>query len=441
MFVTSLHILWIRVGVILEDLAGKVLRNVFKRLLAAPSPRVHDAKNKRLVIYTENYLVGGLDKFLGDLLDGSHERPVLFYNAGNTSIPRIAHIRGLQSIALPIKQAGVSHNAIGRMILMFTRRFLFVENYWTILKAFSDADAARVLVVNGGYPGADSCRAAIIAGARVGARSNVMSVLSSPTFYPVSGSTSPAGILQRVIHSIDWVIDDLMKTAATAIHVNCTPARDEMVSFMNFHPAQVHVIPTGINLPAIMGPLSGIWYLNKHNGETWVGMVGRLDPLKGQEYLLRAFEFLKWDKRIHCLIVGGGPDLRRLWKIKQDLDLDDQVSIIGNYEGDINDIYRFLDIFMFSSLHEGLPYVVEEAMAHGLPVIATRIGGVPDLLEDNVNGILVPAASPRAIADAILHIIGLGEEALWLMKKRARETIEKKFTTGKMMEGLEALFK
>lgn len=139
-------------------------------------------------------------------------------------------------------------------------------------------------------------------------------------------------------------------------------------------------------------------------GPLIVGAATRLGPMKGLEYLIDAvgrlktegFEFQLW-------IAGSGSDAEALERRVEALGLGEEVRFLGAV-CDMPAFYRQLDLFVLPSLSEGLPLVVLEAMAMRLPVVATRIGGTPEAVEDGVEGLLVPSADAEALSAAIARL-------------------------------------
>ncbi|UUY03528.1 glycosyltransferase family 4 protein [Svornostia abyssi] len=131
--------------------------------------------------------------------------------------------------------------------------------------------------------------------------------------------------------------------------------------------------------------------------------VGRLVPDKGQELLLRALALLQ-DRGIEAELVlaGDGPSRERLEAACKTLRLNSSVRFLGSVGQDrMLDVYGDADVFCLPSFAEGIPVVLMEAMATGLPVVTSRIMGIPELVEDGVSGLLVPPGRVEAIADAL----------------------------------------
>lgn len=137
--------------------------------------------------------------------------------------------------------------------------------------------------------------------------------------------------------------------------------------------------------------------------------VGRLSREKAHIDLLAAFKHLRDthpDISSKLVIVGDGPERGRLEAAARADGLGERVIFAGHISGDIQPFYAAADVFALPSHSEGSPNVVLEAMAANLPIVATAVGGVPEILEDNESALLVPANDPRAMAAAIARVLG-----------------------------------
>lgn len=143
-------------------------------------------------------------------------------------------------------------------------------------------------------------------------------------------------------------------------------------------------------------------------GPLRIGAVGRLVDEKNYPMLLRAVALLRArGLRLEVYIVGDGPLGPELREMSSGLGIDDVVQFAGR-RADIPQILRTFDIYVLSSKSEGLPIAVLEAMATGLPVVATAIDALPEVITHEANGLLVPAGDSAALADA-LHRLALDE--------------------------------
>lgn len=193
-------------------------------------------------------------------------------------------------------------------------------------------------------------------------------------------------------------------------------------------PAKVVVIPGGVDLStyADAGPLvPGV-----------LGTVGRLEREKGLDVLVAAMAQLSGEARL--LIGGDGLQRQALETQVKSLQLDDLVSLTG-FVPDVAAFLSRIGLFVLASRTEGLGLVVVEAMAAGRPVVATRVGGVPEVVADGETGILVPPEDPAALAAAIRRV--LGDPALAArMGQAGRERVRQHFSAERMAEQTAALY-
>jgi glycosyltransferase involved in cell wall biosynthesis len=136
-----------------------------------------------------------------------------------------------------------------------------------------------------------------------------------------------------------------------------------------------------------------------------IGAVGRLSAEKGFDNLLRAVGLLvREGLDVHLVIVGEGEERPRLEALVDELGLQNRVLLTGYYS-DPRTAYATFDVYALSSLREGLPNALLEAMAMGIAVVATRIAGVPDLIKHEHNGLLIPPTELGALADALRRLV------------------------------------
>jgi glycosyltransferase involved in cell wall biosynthesis len=162
-----------------------------------------------------------------------------------------------------------------------------------------------------------------------------------------------------------------------------------------------------------------------------VGTVAVLEERKGHRFLLEAAALLKGQGyRLRYRLAGEGSRRSFLEKRARELGLAEEVAFLG-FVGDVPGFLSTVDIFVLPSLYEGLGIAVLEAMAAGRPVVASRTGGIPELVADQVTGLLVPPRDFRALARAIAHLISQNG-TLQKMGENGREKVIKEFTVEQM---------
>ena len=168
------------------------------------------------------------------------------------------------------------------------------------------------------------------------------------------------------------------------------------------------------------------------------GYVGRLVAIKGCEYFLYALELVRKKRSdIKGIIVGDGPLRKELEELAKGLDLSESVVFAGARE-DIPEVMHALDLFVLTSLNEGLGRVLLEAMACGVPVVASRVGGVAEIVLHRETGLLVPPENPEGIAEAILEILNDKKKAELFSRKGKERT--KLFDVRRMIERTEEIY-
>jgi sugar transferase (PEP-CTERM/EpsH1 system associated) len=182
--------------------------------------------------------------------------------------------------------------------------------------------------------------------------------------------------------------------------------RDWLIDRARIRQSKVLYIENGIDVSAFNLPRTIPRQRLGHfapAGTVLIGNVARLDKIKDQAGLISAFKLLH-EKPGHAdcrlVIAGEGPQRHALERQIAELDLVDTVRLLGNRD-DVAELLAECDVFALSSIAEGLPLTLLEAMAAGLPVVATDVGGVALVVEAGVNGTLVPAEDPKAMAAAL----------------------------------------
>ena len=144
--------------------------------------------------------------------------------------------------------------------------------------------------------------------------------------------------------------------------------------------------------------------------------VGELTRRKNQKVILHALAQLK-DPSVHYVLCGKGDQREALEQLVQELGLGDRVHLLG-YRLDVPEIYRMADCFAFSSIHEGLPFALMEAMQTGLPIVASRIRGNVDLIDDGVGGILCDVHDSEQYRQGLIKVRTMDKESMAAHNRR-----------------------
>ncbi len=168
-----------------------------------------------------------------------------------------------------------------------------------------------------------------------------------------------------------------------------------------------------------------------------VGVVGRLEEQKGHKYLFEALNLIKTIPWI-LWVVGDGSLKGSLERLAKDLNLRERIIFLGARRN-VPEILSKIDIAVMPSLWEGLGIAILEAAAAGKPIVASRVGGIPEIIEDGKTGILVEPGNVKNLADGLERVL-LGKIDAQEMGVRAREMVEEKFSAEKMVEEYQKLY-
>jgi glycosyltransferase involved in cell wall biosynthesis len=212
----------------------------------------------------------------------------------------------------------------------------------------------------------------------------------------------------------------------------CSQAVDEARA-QGFSEDRIVVIPNGVDASRFR------LLLSREHSQKRIVYAGSLTATKGVDVLIDAFAALRQDHALLKLdIFGNGPLLESLQEKAAHLGLSEEIG----FHGAVPDLERHLDsscIFVQPSLVEGMSNVILEAMAAGLPVIATRAGAAPDIIRDGVNGLLVDVGRPEQLHDAIVRVVS-DDDFAQRLGLEARSVIETHYAIGIVADRYRALY-
>jgi len=237
-----------------------------------------------------------------------------------------------------------------------------------------------------------------------------------------------------------------MRTCERADHVAVVSQamRNELVSRFGIDERKVSFIPSGVDTRTFKprDPEEiGAEDIGKKYGFAgkYCIYVGQLLPRKGVVHLVEAFKGVKAD--IKCVIVGEGPDKAKLCELVNNLDLRRKIRFVGAVPlGDLVKLYASASFFVLPSLSEGLPLVVVEAQSCGLPVIASEVGGIPEVIMDGYNGFLVKPQDIDRMRD-LIELLSEDEKLCRRISSRASKFALENFSWDKVAEKYGRIYK
>ncbi|MDB5342201.1 MAG: group 1 glycosyl transferase [Schlesneria sp.] len=204
---------------------------------------------------------------------------------------------------------------------------------------------------------------------------------------------------------------------------------------------KVSVIPNGVDFATYANASpTDVSQLGSKGHFPVVITVGRLEEQKGVRFLLHAATVvLKKHPDCQFLIVGDGPERASLEALASSLGIGSSTHFAG-HRGDVPGLLKAADLFVLPSLWEGMPNALLEAMAAGLPVIATAVEGSREIIESDESGLLVPAGNSSELATAILRVLNQSDLAARL-SSGAQDNITKRFTNSSATAAYDHLYR
>ncbi len=236
------------------------------------------------------------------------------------------------------------------------------------------------------------------------------------------------------------VLENLLSYAVDKVVAVSEYSKQDLVKFEKISPKKILVVPNGIDFDLIdydRDQLLRQFGLNV-NGPI-IGTVCRLTEQKGTRFLIDALPMvIEKQPNVKLIIVGDGVLRQDLERQVSHLGLQNHTVFCG-YQKEVAKYINVMDLFVSSSVWEGMPLGLLEVMACGKPIVATTVGGVTEVVEEGVTGCLVPPEQPGALANAIVNALARPEELrAWGAAARAR--YESRFTGSIMLENYKQLF-
>jgi L-malate glycosyltransferase len=206
---------------------------------------------------------------------------------------------------------------------------------------------------------------------------------------------------------------------------------------------RIEVIYNGVNvLSAKSGTAARMAIraeLGASNGDIVVLNVARLDPIKDHQTAVRAIGIAsRRNPAIRMFIAGDGPERAAIEQAVREQHLENRVKLLG-MRHDIGDLLCAADVFLLTSVSEGVPVTVLESMAAGIPVIATNVGGLPEVVTDRKTGLLAPTGDAACLADALL-LLAENSEMRSNLAIQAKHRLTTDFLESKMLAGYDRVY-
>lgn len=344
--------------------------------------------------------IGGMEQVTADLvknLDKNRFRPV------------VACVEVLGELAEELARMGITVIKLGKMLPIFS--FLWPQEIIQVIKKY------RVDIV---HVHCGCWHKAAMAGWLTGVPNIIYT--DHGRLFPDSWKTILLDrIFSRVTQHIVAVSEPLADYLDTVVHLDRR---------------KIRTITNGIDVDRF----NGVSRQGSSGSKgTRIGILARLEPVKDIATLLQAMRtVIECYPEVTLDVAGEGPELDRLEDISAKLNISNSVKFHG-LRRDVAELLASFDIFVLSSLSEGTSITLLEAMASAKAVVVTKVGGNPHLVEEGVNGLLVPPGEPEALADAIISLIR-NKELCAAMGEANRALVKNRYSLQTMTDRYEQLY-
>ena len=220
--------------------------------------------------------------------------------------------------------------------------------------------------------------------------------------------------------------------------------RKDLLAYRIAPTHKIEVIPLGLELDQFIDSRRRRGVVHRELGLDsairLIGIVGRIAPVKNHRLFFDAMAGVLTEHKSAHVVVAGDGDLRpEMERYVQEMGIASRVSFLG-WRHDLPQVYTDLDVVVISSNNEGTPVSAIEAMAAGRPVVATRVGGLPDVISDGETGYLVAAGNVEQLASTIERVLR-GGETTERLGRNARESVKNKFAVDRLAVDIDLLYR
>jgi glycosyltransferase involved in cell wall biosynthesis len=374
---------------------------------------------KKILFFTENYERGGGNRYLYDLAclaKNKNTELVVFSNCFGLEPAEIAWFNELE---IPYRQIAIlswgelrtKYNLRKQFLKKLIYRIIYLPmsvvirlyQLFLFLHLLKLEKPDLIVCANGGYPAGGAVNRFLLSG----------SILKIRCFYSVVNV--PSTNCWDKFRMLIW--DHLIPSAADKVIVDSKQIKKQLTPH-GFSEDKMTVLYNGLN-----GTLP---YSMRTNKKTKILFFARLEEIKGIEFLVRAIRELNGDllENTEYHFYGDGTLAPIIKKLASDYS--SNVFYHGFFEGNFQSIFCSADIYVLPSLMEGLPYTVLEAMKTGCCIISTNVGGLPEMIDSGISGLLVEPKNFKALASALRKLI-LDPEQREKMGKAAKDKFDSQF--------------
>jgi glycosyltransferase involved in cell wall biosynthesis len=221
------------------------------------------------------------------------------------------------------------------------------------------------------------------------------------------GLPEPQTGMRRLKQGLILSADRLVARRATDRVISVSSEMSRQLA-LRIDPRRIVTIPNGVDLEVVQSRFTAREAKERLGipaESPVIGTAGRLEPVKRLDIFLRAAAAIRGERPITRFVIAGeGREAAHLKALAESLGIAEDVRFLGHRD-DIYDVLPAFDLLVLSSDHEGLPMILLEAQCLGLVVVARSVGGIPDVIQDGVNGLLVDSNDPRSLAQACLRAL------------------------------------
>ena len=359
----------------------------------------------RILVFTEVYARGGGNRYMADLVNALGDSYGEIVMAGNRGalypederrlrlpfVWRPVHFvtrsrlgNSIRTCPLPVR------NAIA-LPLVFVEPLFFTYNVAVFCLLLKRMMPSRVLSCNGGYPAAAACLAMVVAAGllRIPVALSVVSVPSRRRAF-----------LRPFLYVYDQFVDRLVARFSSIVIVNARAIAEPLQLRHGFPASKVTLVHNGLEevLPSEA--------LARQGGGLVIGCIARLDVAKGVLVLLDAFAKLAASRPgLKLVLAGHGDASEELARRVKASGLEGLVELSGHFDGNVDALIRTFDLYVFPSFWEGLPSSIIEAMRASAAIVTTNVGGIPEVITNEEQGLLVAPGSSDALVTAMSRLL------------------------------------